>query len=139
MPLPTQFKLKPAYPDALNDLAEVYLIQGKSAEAEQALRRAIEIDPRHADSYFDLAKLYEQRRDFASAIKTYQALLAVHPNHRDGLYNLALLYEAQGDSRAARETVRPTAQARSQACRWLVPRRADGGEEQRSRGSRLFL
>ena len=34
-------KLKPGYPDALNDLAEVYRIQGKLAEAEQALRRAI--------------------------------------------------------------------------------------------------
>ena len=38
-------KLKPAYPDALNDLAEVYLAQGKSTVAVQALRRAIEIDP----------------------------------------------------------------------------------------------
>ena len=38
-------KLKPAYPEALNDLAEVYLAQGKTAEAEQTLKRAIEVDP----------------------------------------------------------------------------------------------
>jgi cytochrome c-type biogenesis protein CcmH/NrfG len=56
-------KLKPAYPEALNDLAEVYVAQGKSAEAEQALKRAIEIDPKHEDSYVDLAKLYEGRHD----------------------------------------------------------------------------
>jgi len=98
-------KLKPAYPEALNDLAEVYRIQGKVTEAEQALKRAIEIDPSHADSSFDLAKLYEQRRDFVAATQTYQTLLATHPRHRDALYNLALLYEARGDSRAARETV----------------------------------
>ena len=32
-------KLKPAYPDALNDLAEVYLAQGKTVEAEQVLEQ----------------------------------------------------------------------------------------------------
>jgi tetratricopeptide (TPR) repeat protein len=54
-------KLKPAYPDALNDLAEVYLSQGKGAEAEQTLKRAIEIEPKHQDSYLDLGMTFPRR------------------------------------------------------------------------------
>ena len=92
-------KLRPAYPEALNDLADVYLAQGKAAEAERTLIRAIEVDPRHEDSYVDLAKLYEQRHDLVAATKTYQSLLAVQPrafvvttesdHHLDVYLNLA--------------------------------------------------
>ena len=86
-------KLKPAYPDALNDLAEVYLAQGKIAEAEQALKRAIEVDPKHEDSYVDLARLYESRREVSAAMNTYKRLLAVRPMSADGLFGLAMLHE----------------------------------------------
>ncbi len=96
-------KLRPAYSDALNDLAEVYLAQGKSAEAEQTLKRAIEADPRHDDSYEDLAKLYESRRDVAAAAKIYQSLLAFRPAHPDALFGLAMLQEGQGENKAAHD------------------------------------
>ncbi|HJU61851.1 MAG TPA: tetratricopeptide repeat protein, partial [Candidatus Binatia bacterium] len=93
-------KLKPAYPDALNDLAEVYLAQGKTAEAEQTLKRAIEVDPKHEDSYLDLARLYESRHDIPSAIQIYQRLLAVRPKSAEGLFGLAMLHEGQGNNDA---------------------------------------
>ena len=72
-------RLKPAYPDALNDLAEVYLVQGKAAEAEQTLKRAIEVDPKHEDSYVDLARLYESRHEVPAAMEAYKRLLAFRP------------------------------------------------------------
>src|SRR6476620_11804970 len=96
-------KLKPAYPDALNDLAEVYLAQGKTLEAEQTLKRAIEVDPKHEESYLDLARLYESRHDIPAAMQVYQRLLAVGPASADGLFGLAILQEGQGNNDAARE------------------------------------
>ena len=96
-------KLKPAYPDALNDLAEVYLAQGKAAEAEQTLKRALEVEPKHEDSYLDLARLYDSRHDIPAAMQVYQRLLAVRPTSADGLFGLAMLYEAEGNNDSARK------------------------------------
>jgi tetratricopeptide (TPR) repeat protein len=69
-------KLKPAYPDALND------------------------------SYLDLARLYESRHDIPAAMQVYQRLLTVRPASADGLFGLAMLYEGQGNNDAAREMLR---------------------------------
>src|SRR4029079_14479571 len=106
-------KLKPAYPDALNDLAEVYLAQGKAAEAEQALKRAIEIEPKHEDSYLDLARLYESRHDIPAAMQVYQRLLAVRPHSAGGLFGLAMLHEGQGKNDSASGRLAGLVQRRS--------------------------
>src|SRR5689334_16358951 len=96
--------LRPASP-VLRDLAAVYVLQGKPAEAEQTLLQAIKADPNHVASYLDLANLYERRQDPASAKKTYQRILAVSPNQPEALFQLATLLDQQGESKEAREIV----------------------------------
>ena len=55
-------KLNPRSPQILNDLADVYVVQGKTKEAEEVLKKAIEIAPGREEAYLDLARLYEVRQ-----------------------------------------------------------------------------
>ena len=94
-------QLDPDSARILNDLADVYIAQGKSQEAEQVLRKAIEAAPAGKEAYLDLARLYETRQDRAAAARIYQMLLRMHPDQTDALYNLASLYDRQGDVHGA--------------------------------------
>ena len=96
-------QLDPDSARILNDLADVYIAQGKSQEAEQVLRKAIEAAPAGKEAYLDLARLYETSQDRAAAARIYQMLLRMHPDQTDALYNLASLYDRQGDVHGARE------------------------------------
>src|SRR5688500_6860959 len=49
-------KLNPRSPQILNDLADVYIVQGKAKEAEQIHKKAIEIAPGGEEAYLDLER-----------------------------------------------------------------------------------
>ncbi|MCC2640871.1 MAG: protein of unknown function, containing repeat [Nitrospira sp.] len=96
-------KLSPPSAEILNDLADVYLAQGRGSDAEAVLRQILDIAPGNEEAHLDLARLYEERRDRPNAVKMYQSLLRVRPDHAKALYQLANLYDSQGDLKMARE------------------------------------
>ena len=99
-------------PLSLNNLAWLYRLQGKYAEAEPLYQRALGIyetalGPEHpyvATGLNKLALLYPTPGKYAEAEPLYQRSLAIrekalgpeHPDVAQSLNNLALLYKAQG-------------------------------------------
>ncbi len=95
-----------------DNLAEVYLAQGRNHDAENTYQRALEVreqyeapeDPRVTGSLSRLARLYARDRNFARAEPLYNRLLklkqaaygAEHPQIAAALNDLAVLYSGQG-------------------------------------------
>ena len=63
-------------------------MQGRSAEAETDLKRAIALDPDLFSAYLTLGAVYVARKDNASAVKIYDAALARKPGRGDALREL---------------------------------------------------
>jgi tetratricopeptide (TPR) repeat protein len=61
--LETALKAQPGYTDALAQLGQYYLVRKDYAQAEQQLRRALEIDPDHYSANFYLLTLYTRTGD----------------------------------------------------------------------------
>jgi tetratricopeptide (TPR) repeat protein/CHAT domain-containing protein len=102
----------PAYAAALNNLAAVYLSQGKHGEAEELYKRALAIreqalganHPDVAQTLNDLATVYAKQGKYDEAEGLYKRALAIreqalganHPDVANVLNNLAVVYRSQG-------------------------------------------
>jgi tetratricopeptide (TPR) repeat protein len=102
----------PGLGTSLNNLAMIYEKQGRYAEAEPLLTRALAIQekalgPDHpdvADSLNNLATLYAEQGRYAEAEQLYKRALAIreaalgpdHPDLANSLNNLAAFYAEQG-------------------------------------------
>ena len=78
-------------------LLGIILRQRDPATAENALRRAIDIDSRDADARFHLGNLYREQERFVEAIAAYEDALLLAPGHPSVLNNLALALEGTGN------------------------------------------
>lgn len=85
-------------PAALAAYGSAVLALGNEApiEAEQRLRRAIELDPSAAAPVRELARLQWSRRDVPAALATLEQFQRRHPGHRDIVTLLAVIYATQG-------------------------------------------
>jgi tetratricopeptide (TPR) repeat protein len=97
---------------SLNNLAELYRVQAKYAEAEPLFKRSLAIKekafgpdhPQVALGLNNLALLYDNQGKYAEAEPLYKRALAIwekalgsdHPSVATGLQSLALLYRTQG-------------------------------------------
>ncbi|MBF0602527.1 MAG: CHAT domain-containing protein, partial [Nitrospirae bacterium] len=107
--------LGPEHPDvaqSLNNLAELYRVQGHYAQAEPLYKRSLAIrekalGPEHPEvalNLNDLAVLYKTQGQYAQAELLYKRSLAIyekalgpeHPNVAASLKNVADLYSTQG-------------------------------------------
>ncbi len=115
--LKQRFNDTPVMATVLNNLAELYHVQGKYAAAEPLYQQSLAIrekslgkdHPDVAGSLNNLALLYYEQGKYAVAQPLYQQSLAIrektlgknHPDIAIGLKNLAWLYYAQGKYAAA--------------------------------------
>lgn len=76
---------------------------GRTAEAESALKRAVDIRPNPA-ALNVLATRAAQRRELPQAISYFQQSLALEPAQPEALYELSLAYGVSRQIGAARET-----------------------------------
>lgn len=76
-----------------------------SADAEESLRRALELDPRHRDARANLGRLYARQRRYDEAITVLERGRHYHPYDTDLLYDLALAQRHAGALGAARENL----------------------------------
>lgn len=79
---------RPKDAEPLSDRGLCRQLQGRSAEAETDLKRAIALDPDLFSAYLTLGAVYVARKDNASAVKIYDAALARKPGRGDALREL---------------------------------------------------
>jgi CHAT domain-containing protein len=107
----------PNYADALNLLANVYVLTGRYGEAEELYQHELTILEKTkgatsvpvAGALNNLASAYDLQGKFGQAVAAYQRVLTMrekalganHPDVSDALNNLALVYKAQGNTTEA--------------------------------------
>jgi len=86
------------WPAPHNNLAKLYLVQGKKKEAIDKYETAIKNNPNIPTAYLSLALLFEGDRDFPNAIAVYEQALKENPNFWFAANNLAFLLSEQSNS-----------------------------------------
>ena len=81
---------------AYRNLGWAYRAQGKFADAEAALKKALELDSRNDDIYADLGGIYDLRHQRAAAAAAYRKALEINPRNDRAYERLAVDYRLQG-------------------------------------------
>lgn len=85
-------------------LGHIYASQGRPADAESALRKAVVLDSQLHRAYFELGKLLADKKDLAGAIESISAGLRAAPNSAAMHFQLAkFLRESGREEEAERE------------------------------------
>lgn len=97
-------------PEAHLNLGNLYLRQGKAAEAEAALETALRLDPRSVPARVNLADLYRGAAREADAERLLKEAVAIEPDAAEPHHALGLLYirikrrdEAMAELKRARD------------------------------------
>jgi tetratricopeptide (TPR) repeat protein len=83
------------------NLANLLRADGKSEEAKQALRAALQIRPTYAIAYFNLASIEHDEGQLELAAKNYRHAIENQANFAQAHNNLGLIFRDQGDESAA--------------------------------------
>lgn len=89
-------ELRPDYPFALNNLANVLRRSGRRDEAQRLLERSIEFRPGYVSPRLNLGNLAMDRGDPGAAEAWYREAIALAPTVSEAHYNLAKALERQG-------------------------------------------
>ncbi|PID40796.1 MAG: hypothetical protein CR984_01340 [Proteobacteria bacterium] len=84
-------ELQPLNPAVHNNLARLYMMQGKKAEAVANLEATIAKIPGSGAAYLTLGLIYQQDKAYEKAIAVYQQALANNPDFWFAANNLAFL------------------------------------------------
>ncbi len=95
-------ELKPDVAEAHGTLGDIYLRQGKLAEAEEALRAELRSHPGDQRAKYTLAVVLDLNRKPEAALEVLGPLLAEKPDFADGRYLLGKILLAQGAAEEAR-------------------------------------
>lgn len=94
---------RPADSTAENDLGNLLVLADEMAAAEQAYRRAIELDSENASAHFNLGLLLQQLGERKEALAQFKRTLELDPRHAWAQYQVGTLLHAQGNESAARK------------------------------------
>lgn len=94
-------KAEPTSPLIFSEKARLLLREGKTAAAEAALRRAVELDPKNAGTLRELGDLVMRRGDLAAAEALYRRSLVGEPYASRSFKLLALAYARAGQPQQA--------------------------------------
>ena len=97
--------------DAENDAAWYYLAmtsleERNAAEAEEFLKKAVELDPQNFWYRYKLARLYAVTSRQEVTVDMYEKLLEDFPKKSDLYFDLVELYSAQGEYEKSLETMK---------------------------------
>ena len=82
--------------------AIVYSAGGRTAEARQALARALNIDPNLAEAHLQLGIIEQAAGDWNAALARFQRAAKLQPENAAVRYRLANVYQKLGESEKAR-------------------------------------
>ena len=86
------------YPRALNNLAVMFMRQGRWDEAQETLTSALKLeDFRYGEASYNLGRVYAARGEIELAIKEWSRAVTVEPDHADATIALARAYAANGN------------------------------------------
>ena len=88
---------------AFRELGRTYREQGRFADAEAALKKALAIDPSDDGVYSDLGDIYDLRRQRAMAVAAYKNALKINPRNVPAYTALGWIYYSQADFAEAAE------------------------------------
>jgi Flp pilus assembly protein TadD len=94
---------RPQDPAVLNDLGNLLLLADQPAQAEEAYRKALELDPDKVTALFNLALLQQQRGERREALSLYKKVVALQPGHAWAHYQIGTLYEGWDEESKAIE------------------------------------
>jgi len=81
---------------AHNLLGAAYLEKKMPEQAEQEIRKALEMRPRILDAHYNLGFLYEEKKEFNKAIEEYEKEIELNPAAHLAHFSLARLFEQMG-------------------------------------------
>lgn len=87
---------RPGDAAVFNDLGNLLQLAQRPAEAEEAYRKAVELDPQKVSALFNLGLLLQQRGEPRQALRWYRQVLEIQPEHAWAHYQVGSLYEAWG-------------------------------------------
>ncbi len=87
-----------------NDLGNLLSLAGQENAAEEAYRKAIELDPESQGARFNLALMLQQNGDTGRALREYRQLLKVDRQHAWAHYQSGVIYESRHDRQQAIES-----------------------------------
>jgi Flp pilus assembly protein TadD len=73
--------LRPAYPEALNNLGILYLRTRRTEQAKQSFADSIRLAPAYDQAYLNLARVFSIEGDREKARAVLLKLLEQHPGH----------------------------------------------------------
>lgn len=80
-----------------NNLAALYIKQGRLFEAEEILLKTIELDVASFSTYYNLAVLYINKEEWATAEKMLKSAYRYEKTNPQVLYKLSHIYKQQGE------------------------------------------
>ena len=84
-------ELRPVWPNPINNLAALYLAQGKTGAALSRLETALRDNPRNLAAYMIIGNIHMQQKEPKKAIAVYEQALIHIPDNANLLNNLAYL------------------------------------------------
>ncbi len=75
--------------------------ENRTAEAEQAFRRAVAIAPKLESAWLNLGRLYQMEGGNKAAVNAYETVLRLNPASPESHHQLALLLQSSGDFRGS--------------------------------------
>ena len=85
------------------NLGTLYMRRGRSADAQAAFERALQLQKDYADANNSLGALLAQGGNLPAAIERFRAALAARPQFADAMNNLGFALFQTGDAAQARE------------------------------------
>jgi len=95
-----------SHPRATQGLAAIYDRQGRTAEAGDLLKKALEANSRDAGLLYALGLIELRQGDSSQAESTFRRLLSVQPTHAGGALQLAVLIGQKGQRDESEEAVK---------------------------------
>lgn len=86
-----------SYPEALNNLATVYLQQRRYSEARELAMKAIDLKPSLSESYRTLAKTLREVGDDREALETLKRCISINPHDPYAWHDLGCVYRDMSD------------------------------------------
>ena len=87
---------RPQDPRVLNELGLAYAKQEKNSEAEQAYRKAVQLDPAFPEAHFNLGTLYLRQMGLPEAEAEFRLAIKNRPDYVKAYNNLGLALMSMG-------------------------------------------
>ena len=95
-------KLEPNHSNALNNLGEIFRVEGETEKAKICYEKAIEVNPNLASAFNNLGLIYSKNKDKFKAKDLFIKAVDLDSNFANPNYNLGIIYKELGDYKKAK-------------------------------------